>query len=201
LGVIGGILAGLTVRVIKRQSDHIITSERAWILIGTIGNPPYLYSSELPHFVPGVVFNFQVCGKTPAKLPNGNFRMVVVPRKGSSIPPIPDLPDVPEYSGPAFPEFFPEVGAVLPVGEPINISVIYKSSLTQTEIDDMMNFKTFLCAYGFIEYEDIFGKQSKTQIGYVYDFALGGVFQSPDGTVLNPPGFRKGGPTGYNETT
>jgi len=57
-----------------------------------------------------------------------------------------------------------------------------------------------MCAYGFIEYRDVFDRPGVTRFCYVYDFQFGGVLTSPDGTVLNPSGFRPGGPASYHVT-
>jgi hypothetical protein len=61
--------------------------------------------------------------------------------------------------------------------------------------------KAFFCAYGCIEYEDAFKRRAVTQFCAIYHPPTGGVFKSPDGTILNPSGFRIGGPKGYNYNT
>ena len=70
--------------------------------------------------------------------------------------------------------------------------------LTLPEFEEIKRGDKIMCAYGFIEYKDVFGENRKTQFCYVYDFGFGGVKTSPDGTVLNSEGFRPGGPDAYN---
>jgi hypothetical protein len=57
------------------------------------------------------------------------------------------------------------------------------------------------CCYGRIEYEDAFERKGVTQFCAVYRPQIGGVIESPNGVVLNPPGFFMDGPVGYNYTT
>lgn len=73
--------------------------------------------------------------------------------------------------------------------------------MTKREWPKLRDGETVMCAFGIIEYEDSFGGKRETRTCYVYNFAWGGVIKSPDGTVLNPPGFRIGGPPAYNQTT
>ena len=73
--------------------------------------------------------------------------------------------------------------------------------MTEGEWLKLRDGKTVMCAFGIIEYEDSFGRKRETRTCYVYDFAWGGVIKSPDGTVLNPSGFRIGGPSAYNKAS
>ncbi len=95
-------------------------------------------------------------------------------------------------------------GSVSPPGYSYLQSVPLESGpLTEKEYRELYDGTSLLCSYCCIEYTDIFGRQAITQQCFVYDFAFGGVFQSPDGTILNPPGFRPapGIPSGYTKCT
>jgi hypothetical protein len=200
VGAVQAVILALTIGAIYSQTTTTKNSERAWVLVKRIGNPEQWYAPEQPEYSPGMVFEFKVSGKTPARVIRADFRLHPVPAKVGVRPPEPDLPVIPEYkSGARNPEI-PEAGRVLPPDEVFQVRLgLYPPTLTEEQWLNLRDNKAIMCAYGFIEYKDVFGREGKTQACYVYDFAWGGVITAPDGTRLNPPGFRIGGPRAYNQ--
>ena len=90
LGVVGGILALFTLRTFKRQTDHIVTSERAWIVVHIEGEriPPEIQGATGIRWTP---FEVRITnkGKTPAYLIESGHRGVILPNNKS-------LPEIPE---------------------------------------------------------------------------------------------------------
>jgi hypothetical protein len=92
--------------------------------------------------------------------------------------------------------------AVYAPGYQYNLSIGLESGpMTAEQFADVQNRNAVLCAYGCIEYLDAFGRKRTTQVCAIYNLGLGGVITSPNGTVLNPPGFLLGGPEAYNKVT
>ena len=149
-----------------------------------------------------MVLEFHVYGKTPARVINADFRLHPVPAKVGVKPPEPDLPASPAFqNGTRNPEI-PEGGRLLPPEQAFTIRLrLDPPTLTEEQWVKLRDSETIMCAYGFIEYKDAFNRDGRTRLCYVYDFAWGGVITSTDGTVLNPPEFRLGGPSAYHETT
>lgn len=184
------------------SAQAVMNAERPWVLVKRIGNPQSWYDPTMPSYFPGMVLEFNVYGKTPARVLNADFKLHPVPAKPGVIPPEPDLPAIPDYrSGSRNPEI-PKGGRVLPPDESFTIRLrLDPPTLTEEQWLKLRDSETIMCAYGFIEYKDAFNRGGNTCLCYVYDFAWGGVITSTDGTVLNPPGFRLGGPSAYHETT
>jgi hypothetical protein len=202
LVLIGGVGVGLalrTVKAIEKQAAAQMDADRAWVLVNAVSNPlDPIYSSERPTYTPGIVFMVEIVGNTPAKIVRESFRCRIVPAIEGSRPPKPVLETAPDYR----PEKMFEGSAVYPPTYKYNLSVQLESGpLSADQFARLRDGKDVLCAYGLIEYLDAFKRKGTTQVGVVYNFAFGGVFTSPDGTVLNQPGFRFGGPKGYNEVT
>jgi len=143
----------------------------------------------------------KIYGNTPARIIRERFRCRIVPAIPETSPPRPQLEAVPTYKT--------ETGMVEVEGETVygpgyiyGISTALESGpLTAKKFVELEDGKSLLCAYGCVEYKDAFGRNGRTQFCLIYKFTFGGVLRSPDGTVLNPPGFRQGGPRGYNEVT
>jgi len=192
---VAGAVAGVLVLI--RQTKALRDSQRAWVTANGVGNPPEpLYSPQDPGRTPGIVYLIEIAGNTPAKIIRERFRCRIVP----AIQGEPQLETVPTYKS--------ERGmftgsAVYAPGYKYRISVPLESGpLTLDQASDLRDGKTLLCAYGCVDYLDAFKRKRKTQVCAIYNFAFGFVVTSPDGsTVLNPPGFRAGGPKGYNEVT
>ena len=229
IGVIGAYLALRTLRAIEEQArsarssaetakesalaakasadaaalnaQAVIDAERAWILVKNVGNPEGWYVPTKPDYLPGMVFEFEVYGKTPARVMDAIFHLENVTAKLGVKPSEPDIPPLPEYKSAGRSPEFPEGGRIMPSGQTFQIRVGLVQQMTEGEWLKLRDGKTVMCAFGIIEYEDSFGRKRETRTCYVYDFAWGGVIKSPDGTVLNPSGFRIGGPSAYNKAS
>lgn len=187
----------------RENAEAFLNSERAWVLVKRIGNPEYWYAPEKLGYTPGMVFEFKVYGRTPARVIKAVFRLHPVPMKPGVKPPEPDLPPIPDYeSGIRNPEI-PEEGRVLPPEETFQIRLqLDPPTLTNEQWEKLRDGETIMCAYGFIEYTDAFGRIRETRTCYLYNFSWGFVIKAADGTILNPPGFRfAGGLRAYNKET
>jgi hypothetical protein len=184
------------------QASSEQQEQRAWVLVKRTGDPERWYAPDKPGYFPGMVFEFNVFGETPARVIASQFVLRPVPAKEGVKPPEPDLPAIPDY-GPRFidPEI-PAQGRLLPPDAGFQVRIrLDPPTMTEEQWEKLRDGKTIMCAYGFIEYKDAFGWRRKTRVCYIYEFKWGGVITAPDGTVLNPPGFRVGGPPAYNEAT
>lgn len=180
------------------QGRAQMDADRGWVLIEGIGNPRVpLFVSGSP-YVPGIVYRVKVFGNTPVRIGRERYRCRIVPAIPGSKPPQPQLEKIPQYTA----EFDRFSGSISPPGYSYAMSVGLESGiLTEDSFTALKNRETFLCCYCSIQYADIFGREAITQSCQIYDFELGGVFQSPDGTKLNQEGFREGGPPEYRHTT
>jgi len=196
-----GILA-LTVCAIVGQIKAAKDSERAWILVNRVGSPNKWYDQDTAIY-PSAIFEFKISGKTPAKIMDASLILRPVPVKHGISPAEPDLPPTFAYERQVKRnQEIPELGRVLAPEVIFQAQIILENVfLSEHEWFDLRDGKTIMCAYGFIVYRDAFKREKETRVCYVYNFSNGGVIKSIDGTVLNPPGFRIGGPTGYNHAT
>jgi len=177
-------------------------AQRAWVLVKRIGNPDYWYANDGAGYIPGMVFEFYVYGKTPARVMASQFVLRPVPAKKAAKPPEPDLPAVPNYGQIVIDPEIPAEGRLLAPDAGFQVRLrLDPPTMTEEEWEKLRDGKTIMCAYGFIKYKDAFGWKRKTRVCYIYEFKWGGVITAPDGTVLNPPGFRVGGPLEYNRAT
>jgi hypothetical protein len=184
----------------RSNAQAVISSERAWVLLERTRSPDTWFSGNNPGYVPGAILEFRCYGRTPARVTKGCYLLEAVPAKSGSVSPEPALPSVPNYMEVKDPEI-PESGRLFPPGATFTVPLSLKAPLNEEEWVELRDGKTIMCTYGFLEYEDAFGRKNNTRFCYVYHFQWGAVLQSPDGTVLNPPGFRLGGPPLYNEAT
>jgi hypothetical protein len=161
-----------------------------------------LYFPDNPAYIPGVNYHFRVVGHTPARIIGQGFRFRPVPRRSGGGPTDPALPEVPDYTDRGQSTDIPEGGRLIaPETEFVTPDWLETLHLSAEEFEQLRQGATIMCAYGFVEYQDGFGRRAETRFCYVYDFAWGGVMTSPEGTVLNPKGFRLGGPPQYNRAT
>ena len=212
-----------TLAAISRQSDHMIASERAWIVEdidfpSTLPSQPTVAGSSPQELY--VAFWLQSRGRTVARIRDISLRFHA---------PSGDLPDVPYYL-PKVPE--PLRGkdfrkfANLPYREKIAQSVarIKKSidrpldvigingyilvpdqkikvgmrlesiCLTEAEAIEVRSGNLPLFAYGRVDYETM-GTERYTQ--FCYKWAT----PDPPRTSVEPRGFVRGGPDSYNDAT
>jgi hypothetical protein len=215
VGIVQGVALVLTLFAIKHEAkiaaniaraanlnaDAAMKAQRAWILIMRIGNPEFLYVPTNPAYVPGIVYEFKVIGHTPARIVGHGLRFHPVAKKPGDATE-PDLPPIPDYGKPERNTEIPADGRLIAPDTSFTMRDDLESfRLTEEEFAALKKGDTIMCAYGYIEYRDGFERPAITRFCYVYDFRWGGVAKSPDGVVLNPPGFRLGGPAEYNKAT
>ena len=117
--------------------------------------------------------------------------------KPLELPPAPDLPEDPEYFGNPYgtniyrnPTEIPDEGIVFPPGGHLHIGADLESGpLTELQQQEVAACQKFLCAYGFVEYDDVFRNPCETRFRYVYR----------PGDNIREAGFRVGGPAAYNK--
>jgi hypothetical protein len=195
------IFAVVMALLVIRQIRTARKTDRPWILVTDIGNPTSLYMPGTG-YIPGVVYRLKVLGNTPARIVNYGFRFHPVSKKTPTEPAEPDLPEIPNYGNQTRIQEIPMTGRTVATGMVIDVrSRLESIQLSAEEFEELKRGDKIMCAYGFIAYKDVYGNGHKTQFCYVYDFAFGGVNTAPDGTVLNPAGFRRGGPDNYNAET
>jgi len=201
-GVGGVCLALRTLKAIEKQANAQMDADRAWVLASVIGQPkePITKSIIEEGIIPGIVWQIQVAGNTPARIISERYRCRTVSVDKTALPPKPELESVPVY----LPNTNSSDGQIVfPPGYSYAVSIPIENGpgnlverMTLTALGEIA-----FCAYGRIEYEDAFKRKGITQVCALYYPLRGGVIKSPDGTVLNPPGFRIGGPPGYNYNT
>ena len=193
------IIAWRQAKTAKLAAESVMNAERPWVLVKAVGNPEDWYAPQKPAYSPGMVFQFKVYGKTPARIVSADFQLQPVPAKRAMTSPEADLPANPEYGDEIRRPEIPQEGMVLPPEQTFQVRLgLNPPALTEEQWIDLRDGNTIMCAYGSIRYEDAFGRMRETRTCYIYDFCWGGVITAPDGTRLNPPGFRVGGPPGYN---
>ncbi|MGB7354129.1 MAG: hypothetical protein WBD06_10535, partial [Acidobacteriaceae bacterium] len=190
-------------RINHNQTRFFRNVERAWILVRRVGQPPEgLIDPENPTHNPGIALQFQNFGNTPAEIIDCRFCFEIVNRRESPAhPAAPDLPEVPDYKRAARNTNIPDLKAMRPPRDKFTLIASLASPPRESEIGELKYNRKFLCVYGFITYLDVFGREGETRFSYIYDFAIGGAFTTLDKTRLNPPGFRTGGPSSYNQAT
>ena len=184
LGVIGGLLALSTLRTFKRQTEHIVTSERAWM----VAEP---CDPDIPPEIEGMTtgirhvrfsVRFKNMGKTPAFLLEIRYSGNVLPSKEQ-------LPAVhPEYEER---EIFKWEGGGLPLLPQDNIHKNHVNTWAKEPVLITRGFDV-LWVYGYIKYGDAFGENRETWFCYRWVEEIEGWQKS---------GFIKGGPESYNRAT
>jgi hypothetical protein len=191
----------------KKSVDVLIDSERAWVIVSKVGNPEHGWDyPDDPRYLPGVVFEFEVSGKTSARITDARFDLLPVPAKTRVAPlwePLePDLPLVPNYTRQKRSPEVTENGQVVIPGQKFPIMVRLQQTLNVNEVESLRDENTVMCAYGFIKYDSL-GKHNETAVCYVYRFHWDADFTSADGAVLDSSasGFELAGPPAYNRST
>jgi hypothetical protein len=186
---------------VVRQIRTNKQSERAWVAVKRIGNPPEKWIAEMDKgYVPGIVFEFEVHGKTVARVTESRFALAIVPVRRDTLEP--DLPLPPDYSAADSYDIAGENRVVVPPDGTFQMrSYLRPFPPTDKQLTDLRNRNVVMCSYGYVKYLDAFGKSRETRVCYVYDMIWGGVITSPDGVVLNPSGFRPAKVPKYNDAT
>lgn len=198
-----------TLRTIERQTKTAevtataqMDADRSWVLVSVAASPDEpLTGNLIKGIVPAIIWKIKVFGNTPVRIIRSEYRCRVVDSHPDNAF-APHLEPKPVY----FPSKAPEGLIVYPPGHE-------ELRIVQLEPDPNPNIKymdrlshvstafNFMCAYGRIEYEDVFKRKGVTQFCAIYKPPVGGVVTLPDGTVINPTGFHIGGPQGYNFNT
>jgi hypothetical protein len=192
VSVVQTVILILTIFSIVGQTRANKNSARAWVTANAVGNPSEPINR--PGYTPGVVYQIEISGNSPAKIVRERFRCRIVP----AIDDQPLLEKAPTFTSEK--GMYPEV--IRPAGNKYHIPVSLESGpITDQQWSDLGDGKAILCAYGCIEYEDTFKRPRYMRVCCIYHTGDGGVIESPTGIRLNPPGFRRGGPKGYNKYT
>jgi hypothetical protein len=201
VGGLAGFLAWRTVTAVQLQAAAQMDADRAWVLVSVYRQPEEPLTGQIVKgIMPGLIWQVQIFGNTPAKITSEKHRCRIVSIEEGFFPPKPELESVPVYPS----RYFVDRPIMYSPGNKDlrSIGLEYEKGMdVMAQIVAVTQAKAAWCAYGKIEYEDAFKRKGTTQFCAVYSPQLGGVIASPDGTVLNPPGFRIGGPPGYNYNT
>lgn len=200
IGFVGIIAALLTLGAIREQARAQMDADRAWVLVSVVGQPqePLAASIVRTGNIPGIVWKIKIAGNTPAQITRARYRCRTVPMVDGK----PDLEKTPTYLAN---EIVIAQATVLAPNDSYLVSIGHEPTPERMSVVDEMTATLSgtraFCAYGTIEYKDAFGRSGETQFCAIYRPQLGGIIKSPDGTVLNPPGFYIAGPDGYNYNT
>jgi hypothetical protein len=152
-----------TVIAAKVSSDAYMSGERAWVITSAPEKVPTLGFEPDP----GERRDFGGCGtkntffcsllnrgRTAAKL----LEMSIQYRRGNPVPPIPNY-------GTATP-----FNILLVPGDSVGTTVTLnpEAILTKAEWLSVRERKSFLFVYGFILYEDVYGRRHETRFGYLH---------------------------------
>jgi len=197
----------------KESVDALIIGQRGWILINKIFPPKHVLRvavfGESDHMIPPYFScKLTVFGATPCRVLNAGIRFHLVDMKAREVPAEPDLPEVPEYRTNIYgtyirdkPGDIPDAGTVVAPDRTVEMGVELESgSLTQGDVESINAHKKFICAYGFVSYEDAFKREHHTRFCYVYR-VNGNRFRSAEADNLDLSRFAIGGPAAYNEET
>jgi hypothetical protein len=155
VGFFGTLAAVWTLVTIHRQTNALISSERAWVLV-EIGEAPMPTTGDaIAYWIMPVVKNH---GKTSARIVKMALRQHQVAQPDS-------LPLVPEYRGEQSYNF------ILPPGLPIRPMSI---GLISEDLNKIRELKTFLYVYGFVDYLDVGNVKRQTRFCYLYHVPVGG---------------------------
>jgi hypothetical protein len=221
------IAAFITLAVIKQQTkaanvsamasrksvEALIRGQRGWILIDEIIPPKDALRipvcGESDYMIP-LYFSckLKVFGPTPCKVLNAGIRFHLAKMRPLEIPSEPDLPEVPEYRTNVYgtrirdkPGDIPDAGTVVAPDKTIQMGVELESgTLKLTDVDSIREYKEFICAYGFVSYQDVFKRPHHTRFCYVYR-VNNNRFRTAEADNVDISRFVIGGPAAYNEET
>ena len=158
-GVVGVILALITLNIIRRQTSHMVNSERAWLIIPMPPNQRLSLNTPLNQFT----FSLINKGRTIARIMDFDRKYVFLERGVL-------LPSVPVYP-PREPHDLTHLhGYVLAVDDPFNdIVIVIDEWIEVDRLRDLRDGLLYLYVYGRINYVD-FSKETRT-IQVCYRFA------------------------------
>jgi hypothetical protein len=177
----------------NQNATSVMVAERAWVIATPIQDDPgigFIPEPGDPNPIPGTdranmfSVSFKNTGNTPARLVESAVRYQFLNR-------LEDLSPEPEYGPRGLLERMPLVK-----GDSIGAFAFLQPNtiLTSAQATAVRRSEAFLCAYGILVYEDVFGRSHETRFGYVYFFPRGG--------DVRPRGFRREGlPSAYNSAT
>jgi hypothetical protein len=170
LGIVAGVIGLCTLGAIRKQAAAQMDADRGWVTANTVGNP--LKAINTPGYTPGIVYQIEFSGNSPVKIIKERFRCRIVPSIEGTTPPQPALEKTPTFK---FDEGMSPGETVYPSRHKYDISVSLETGpITDQQWLDLKDGKTTLCAYGCIEYEDVFRKLRHTTVCSIYRFNLGG---------------------------
>jgi len=209
LGIVGGLLGWWTILGVKRQSKHIVSSERAWMVpaisspsFGDVMNP----ADKADNWLLPIEVSVTNRGKTPAIVINKMITSVSAPtRDRYAIPLEPVQTEKPPYKEPlGFRERKSAIGSLYATGDLTYLGAALSKKKLMEENAAWRSGERCLCLMGYVEYRDAFGKYRITRFCYAYQSIVEG------GSLVNaitkepvfPPEFRKVDmPKIYNEAT
>jgi hypothetical protein len=204
-----GVSAALrTLRVIRLQTDTLISGQRGWVLVDSIGEPTLYENIERPEMfsvlagTPFIVFNLKAVGGTVVKLVDSGARFHLRDKK-EGVEREPDLPEEPDYkvSSKASRQL-PQSGFVKAPNEGFQIGIeLENGPLTREQFAAVNDQRLFVCAYGFVAYEDAFRQSHETRFCYIYRVSRRSAIHATTGKNVYPSRFVIGGPTAYNRYT
>jgi hypothetical protein len=192
-------VANKSLKVLARQTDAQMNAERAWLLVTGVVSPELLCQVNNPEYIPEITYHLEVAGRTPARVTNSGFRFHILPAKAGTIPPQPDLAERRDYRSvlplPAIPK------TVLAPSTKFDVVSAHEDGSVNSVIHDSLEAnRFFMCAYGFIEYEDAFKRKGVTRFCFVYRIKPGWNLRDDAGHFIRPNVFEVGGPESYTET-
>jgi hypothetical protein len=184
-----------TVQATKTNSDALISSERAWLVVQPETLTPKIQIHGEDVWMEGFSMRAINTGRTPARIISARGKYITLESLSK-------LPEIPNYEG-------CDLGInriVVPYaeGEPRNLYVIElmkeDNIIKRSIFESMERGKSVCYAYGIMTYVDAFQKERKTAFGYQCHLTPRNSDNVP-GEVLKPNHFRVSGPSAYNEYT
>jgi hypothetical protein len=169
LGVIGGIVALGTLLVIKRQTDHMVASERAWLIAKSAMDEYRPYEEDKPVFYWSIINK----GKTAARLIETQCVYEIL-----NIEQLDALSPVPVYHLPTQFNRMPLLPEDSIIQSANLIHLPQSSALDRFEDGDLKVVQIgllFLLAYGYVKYLDAFGNERESRFIEKYIWPSPGV--------------------------
>jgi len=190
VGIIGVVYGYFTLKTVKQQGEHIVTSERAWMVATMKTDRNNFCFAPIKGIAPiGATCIFTNKGKTPAYILEVGGAIEVI-AEGES------LPDKPPPYDPS--NVVRWGGRGIPISPKVSF-VRFASKTIQDPIEVSTGSKT-LWAYGYIKYRDVFSTRKITE-GSVRETRYSFRFMPPMPSIGTNAQFVIEGPPGYNRAT